>query len=183
MRYLLYFLSFFVVLFTNNVLAKVATAIVTVEGSVAIPTCSVNGNTSVADGITQTVQMGSYSAQDLASNIVTDVDVPLVVSCSNASNLAQIYLSFSTIGAYPPVGVPSNGTISTTLSGVSILLKDKTDLALDLSTGNRMAVVNDGNGVFDGTIKARLQVSSGFNSSTIERGTLTSGVSVTFSYL
>ncbi|HIF9340924.1 TPA: fimbrial protein [Photobacterium damselae] len=183
MRYLLCFFSFFVILSTNNVFAKVATAIVTVEGSVAMPTCSVNGNTSIADGITQTVQMGLYSAQDLVSNMVDDVDVPLVVSCTDASNLAQVYLSFSTIGAYPPVGAASNGTISTTLSGVSILLKDKTDLALDLSTGSRMAVVNDGNGVFDGTIKARLQVSPGFDASSIEKGKLMSGVSVTFSYL
>ncbi|MEF1218544.1 hypothetical protein REH76_12165, partial [Photobacterium damselae] len=161
MRYFLCFFSFVVVLSTNSVFAKVATAIVTVEGSVAVPTCSVNGNTSVDSGITQTVQMGSYSVQDLASNMVDDVDVPLIVSCSNASNLAQIYLSFSTIDAYPPVGAPSNGAISTTLSGVSILLKDKTDVVLDLSEGNRMAVANDGNGFYDGTIKARLQVSPG----------------------
>ncbi|KJG62890.1 hypothetical protein UA42_00315 [Photobacterium kishitanii] len=47
--------------------AKEATSIVIVNGTISIPTCLINGNIDLATGLSQTIDLGSYTTSEVSS--------------------------------------------------------------------------------------------------------------------
>ncbi|PSU14956.1 fimbrial protein [Photobacterium kishitanii] len=170
----------FILLISFPVLAKEATATVTVEGIVSIPTCSVNGKT--LDGLSQTVDMGLYTANAVIAGNTKNIDVPMDIHCSNPTSLKGISLSLLTLGAYG--SVPSQpGVIKTSLKGVSIRMKWKSDdTSVSLDAGVKKQFPNNGTNIYDASMIAKVLPMPGFTLTTMEKGYFKSGVNVILSY-
>ncbi|KJG55305.1 hypothetical protein UA38_20445 [Photobacterium kishitanii] len=171
----------FILLISFPVLAKEATAIVTVEGIVVIPTCSINGKTS--DGLSQTVDMGLYTANAVIAGNTKNINVPIIVHCSNPTILKGISLSLSTLGAYGPVGSSQPGAIKTNLKGVSIGMKWKSDdTPVSLDAGVKKQFPNNDSNNYDASMISKVLPMPGFSLTTMEKGYFKSGVNAILSY-
>ncbi|KJG54973.1 hypothetical protein UA38_22185 [Photobacterium kishitanii] len=164
--------------------AKEATSIVIVNGTISIPTCLINGNIDLATGLSQTIDLGSYTTSEVSSGKTKKIDVPLIIDCSKSTGLSGISLELSTLGNYGAVGGFRNGVIKTSLDGISIYLQWKNNNhSVDLSTGAKKYIPNtNSSNIFDGSINARVLPIVGFSSNTIEKGRFRSGINVTLSY-
>jgi type 1 fimbria pilin len=183
--YKLYFSCFFIisVFFSSNIYAKLllTQADFTIIGSVTIPTCSINGVSS--GGLSQTIDMGFYTAKDIVTGNTKEIDIPLIINCSNYLGLNGVALSLSQLGAYGPVGYSQLGAIKTNLKGVSLSLIWKDDnTPVDLTEGVEKILENKNNNIIDGSIKAKLLLMPSFSLTKIGKGFLRSGVNVALRY-
>lgn len=164
--------------------AKEATSIVVVNGMISIPTCLINGNIDMATGLSQTIDLGSYTTSDVILEKTKKINVPLIIDCSKSTGLNGISLELSTLGNYGAVGSFRNGVIKTSLDGISIYLQWKnSNHSVDLSAGAKKNIPNtNSSNIFDGSMNARVLPIVGFSSNTIEKGRFRSGINVTLSY-
>ena len=131
-------------------------------------------------GFSQTVDMGLYSKSEVGNK---DIDVPLIVNCVGSTGLNGISLSLSTLGNYGAVGVLQPGAIKTSLTGSSISLKWQIDDKLvDLSNDVKKQFLNDGDNVYDCTMRAKLLPMPGFTFETMAKGSFRSGINVSLHY-
>ncbi|PSU95242.1 hypothetical protein C0W80_18900 [Photobacterium leiognathi subsp. mandapamensis] len=171
----------FILLISFPVLAKEATAIVTVEGIVSAPTCSVNGKTS--DGLSQTIDMGLDTASSVISGSTKDIDVPILIHCLNTDGMNGVSLSLSTLGAYTPVGSSQPGAIKTSLEGVSIYLKWKSDgTPVSLDEGVKKQFPSNSSNIYNASIISKVMPIPGETLATMDKGNFKSGVNITLSY-
>lgn len=171
----------FILLISFPALTKETIAIVTVEGIVSMPTCSVNGK--ISDGLSQTIDMGLYAANTVITGDTKNIDVPIIIHCSNPVGMGGISLSLSTLGAYAPVGSSQPGAIKTNLKGVSIEMKWKSDnTPVSLNAGvNKQFPKNDSNN-YDASMISKVLPMPGFSLTTMEKGHFKSGVNIKLSY-
>ncbi|PSW79351.1 fimbrial protein [Photobacterium damselae] len=171
----------FILLISFPSLAKEVTATVTIEGTVSVPTCTVNSK--ISDGLSQTVDMGLETASSVISGSTKDIDIPIIIHCLNTTGMNGISLSLSTLGAYAPVGSSQPGAIKTSLEGVSVEMKwknDSTPVSFNADEKKQFPV-NDSN-IYDASIISKVLPIHGFSLASMEKGSFKSGVNITLSY-
>ena len=153
----------------------------TITGSVTIPTCSINGINS--GDLSQTIDMGFYTAKDIVAGNTKKIDVPLIINCASYIGLNGVALSMSQLGSYGPVGYSQLGAIKTNLKGISLSLSWKDDNApVDLTEGVEKTLENNSSNIMDGSIQAKLLLMPTFSLDKIEKGFLRSGVNIALRY-
>jgi type 1 fimbria pilin len=152
-----------------------------ITANIISPTCSINNMSS--GGLSQTIDMGFYTAQEIATGKVKEIDVPLIIDCSGSYGVYGVAFSFSKLGSYSAVGYSQPGSIRTSLNGISLSLMWKIDnTPVDLSDGYEKLLANNSSNLIDGSIKAKLLLMPSFSVGTIEKGRLRSGINVSTRY-
>ncbi len=160
--------------------AKEIMATVEVTGNVVYPTCNINGLKDIPSGLTQTVDLGQYTAKDILDGTTKSVPIPLVINCSSGPNINGVSLSFSHLGSYPPVG-SYPGAIRTNLRNIAVLLKWKIDNSEVEFFNIAKVFKNNGDNIYDASMVAKIVPYTSINN--IEKGRLKSGIKVIMSYI
>ncbi|WP_394167831.1 fimbrial protein [Photobacterium piscicola] len=151
----------------------------TIQGSVVVPTCSINAIDS--GGLTQNISVGDYTVAQVSIGGTEKIEIPLKVDCRRTPIVDEIGLKLELIAAYPEV-ISLKGAIKTNLEGVAIALRWKhDDSVVDFDGGDykEKKISNDGTNTFDGSLIGKVVHIPG---EIVQKGSFQSAVNIAIRY-